>query len=374
MTLVELLVVVAILGLLAATTIPLLASTAERRGREAAATVSTMAVRANGWARQLSDSSTLAGLTLTPVFIRSPSAASQPEAIAAVPAFADLSVSQTQVDYTGESADARTYCYWNDAQMPPMAGMKRAVFSFRKDLASTLPTRLNAQTATITVAGKTFAFSLIATPPFDLSTADPPIPANQLSTYWFGQATCLNADDSFAAISGAKEYRISLPPIPSLPAPLKMPGEYIVDIGWSTCGSSLFRPITNPMPAGAGTLFGISNFDSFMPVHIMFNTLGDTQSVFFQEWIVASAAGRTNRLNTTDNIYLLVGKVDRAGLPYTPSPTDINPGANWQYPDSRWVRISGRDGAVLIADPVPNATTVFGSQGYARRGISANRL
>lgn len=377
MTLVELLVVIAIIGLLAAAVLPMLASTAERRGREAASTLASMAVRSNGWARQLKEPDTTAGLTLTPVFNRDPTAAIQPEDMAAgiAPplASADMSVSQTQPAYSGDSTDSRAYCVY---QYPALSGgTRRAVFAIRKDTAQTLQARLaRTNSAKITVEGINCAFSLIPSPPVDLSTADPAIPPADLGAWWFADATALNAGDTFDTITGAKQYTISLTPIPSLPSPLKMPGEYVVDVSWCSVGSSLLRPISNPMALGCGQLSGIAYFDGYMPVHFLFDSLGDLRGVFCQQWIAASRTSRIYQFSTMDSIYLLVGRVDRAGYSYNPTPSDDNPGANWQYPDSRWVRIYGRDGLVLIADPVPNATTVFASQGYARRGISSGRL
>jgi hypothetical protein len=55
------------------------------------------------------------------------------------------------------------------------------------------------------------------------------------------------------------------------------------------------------------------------------------------------------------------------------NPTEANPGANWQYPDSRWIKISCVTGKTLIADPYLGVDNVYDSQAYARSDIAAVR-
>jgi hypothetical protein len=67
-----------------------------------------------------------------------------------------------------------------------------------------------------------------------------------------------------------------------------------------------------------------------------------------------------------------VGRVDRCGLPYNSAPTAGNPGANWQYRDSRWIAIDPRTGIVKVAEPVANAITARASQDLIRAGLTAS--
>jgi len=373
MTLIELLVVVMILGLLAAATAPLLSSSSGRRGREAAAMVATMATRANGYARQLPDSSELAGLYIAPLSPRDYTASSQPDDGSwdqrPPPASADLSVAGGQHDYKGDVAEAAAFCVYKY----PATAPRQAIFAFRKTECRTLPGRMSNH-AILSVDNQASAVRLIS-PPMDLKDATPSIPIGDYGNYWFLLATAMSADDSFDTIEGAggKNFSLSMPPVQALPAGLKMVGEYVIDIGWSTCGRKIFRPITDPMPLGVGVFVGIPFFDQYSPLLVQFNNTGNLMRCTFTRWNPVGRYPAADFLNSTDAVYLLVGKVDRAGFPYRPTPTNREPGANWQYSDSRWVRINGNGGTVLIADPVPNAPNVFSSQGYARRGISSSR-
>jgi prepilin-type N-terminal cleavage/methylation domain-containing protein len=384
MTLVELLVVVMILGLMAAATAPLLSSTAGRRGREAAATLATMTTRANTYARQLGNSNTYAGLYLMPVTPRDPSAASQPEDLAwgirPPAASVDLAVAETVEPYTGDASNLKAAtCIYQYPAVPNRR--RRAIFAIRKQNTATLPYRINNVFPTLVTLPDRSPVSAIrmgSTPSAQILSQ---AAITDASLFWFIEATALQTNDTFDTLVGpvdplvgGKEFEITLPPVQALPAPLTMVGEYVVDTAWCTCGSRIFQPITDPMPLGVNNRFaGLPYFDLYGPVMLLFSSSGDLRSIAYNQWDPAGYAG-ANKQNVSDNVYLLVGKVDRVGLPYSPTPTDRAPGANWQYSDSRWVRISARDGAVLIADPVPNATDVFTSQGYARRGLSATRL
>lgn len=82
----------------------------------------------------------------------------------------------------------------------------------------------------------------------------------------------------------------------------------------------------------------------------------------------------TTRLSVQGPLYLLVGRLDRCGLPYNPSPTENNPGANWQYPDCFWIAIDPKTGVIKTAEVVPNSVTARQSQGYVRAGLATSKL
>jgi prepilin-type N-terminal cleavage/methylation domain-containing protein len=374
MTLVELLVVVVILVILAASVGPLLGSSTATRGREAASTLAAMATRSNDFARSLKDENKYAGLYLMPLFPRDATAAQQPESMAweerPPVASADIAIAGGQDDYTGDVSGAKTYCVYQNSSISP----RQAIFAFDRSTCRALPARLSSFSV-LSVANQSSSIRIIANPGVDLTNAVPSISAQQLTNYWFVLATALKADDTFDTLVGTdgKPFSISMPPSQALPAPLKMPGEYVIDTSWCTFGGFIFRPSSATVSAGQGRFAGLPFYDPYSPLLLLFNSEGKVARFHYTKWDPTTRYPLASSFGMSSAVYLLVGKVDRTGLPYRPSPTDREPGANWQYPDSRWIKI-GTGGEVLIADPVPNAIDVFSSQGYARRGISATRL
>jgi hypothetical protein len=91
-------------------------------------------------------------------------------------------------------------------------------------------------------------------------------------------------------------------------------------------------------------------------------------------YIANTAASTTTRSTAQGPLYLLVGRVDRCGLPYNPALTDENPGANWQYRDSRWIAVDPRTGIVKVAEPLVAASilTARESQALIRSGLTTS--
>jgi prepilin-type N-terminal cleavage/methylation domain-containing protein len=77
-----------------------------------------------------------------------------------------------------------------------------------------------------------------------------------------------------------------------------------------------------------------------------------------------------NRFSPDGPILLLVGRVDRAGQdPVIPLPTsgaDDTIGANWQYADSEWILIDPLSGVTKSAPSVLGSVTVGASQDYVK--------
>jgi len=113
------------------------------------------------------------------------------------------------------------------------------------------------------------------------------------------------------------------------------------------------------------------------PVQIMFDKDGRVTSVQFRKYLLGFGVGSgsvvDDTLTLTSDLYLLVGRADRVGLGYNPAPTEESPGANWQYPDSRWIKISYSTGKTILADPYLDVDNVYDSQRYARSDIAALR-
>jgi hypothetical protein len=133
--------------------------------------------------------------------------------------------------------------------------------------------------------------------------------------------------------------------------------------GFSTAGTTADDWLPDPDYVAASTPGNPGR------VVAMFDPSGSLSEI---SYVAGSSAAATSRLLLTGPLFLLVGRVDRCGLPYTPTPTENNPGANWQYPDSRWIAIDPRTGVVRVAEPLlRSVTTARESQALIRAGMSS---
>ena len=391
MSLLELMVVIVILGLLAVSIIPAIDANDERKAREAAITVSSLVASANSRARQTSDG---AGIWLEPLDkSTTPSRGS-----------ADLFVAQPGYSYTGEDSAAQSHVFLNPI---PNSNPKQAVavFSLQKCPNLELYCDLYSQ---IYIEGRLYSLTLPAPAPYDKPEFlkdflpppynvplppdhpdDNPIPVEKKYPISTGLITTIspdtaaiptsspayNADDTSRSIpaldSGHPTFSILTSPTRSSTAPLSLPNGYVVDIAWSSYGTILFRE-PNQLQDQSGIFFvGIYNFLPNQPVLIMFNSIGEIQEVRYR---YSDAAGEHNgRLQRNADVFLLIGRADRAGNPYAENPSENNPGANWQYPDSRWIKISQTNGTALISDIKLGVNNLYQSQDFVRRSLGASR-
>lgn len=173
-----------------------------------------------------------------------------------------------------------------------------------------------------------------------------------------------------------KAFAIQRPNVRSPTPPLSVPEGYAIDVSWSSHGVQLFHNAAE-VRAGQGGMTLIQNFFANQPVQLMFDQAGSLTKVLYKGFLAGFGGGQgalvEQSIDVPADVFLLVGRADRAGLPFVANPTEENPGANWQYPDSRWVKISHSTGKTLIADPVLGVTNVYDSQGYARRDLAAVR-
>lgn len=140
--------------------------------------------------------------------------------------------------------------------------------------------------------------------------------------------------------------------------PLSLPGGAAIDLYWSEIGGTL---LSNP-----------SLYTPQSRIVILYGRTGAFSEVCFLA--TAAGAGSTRRLPAGGVVFFLVGRADRCGLPAVSNPTEQNPGANWQYPESFWVGLDPQTGITKVAEVRPNATTVLESQEYIRAGLTAVRL
>jgi prepilin-type N-terminal cleavage/methylation domain-containing protein len=317
MSLVELLVVVAILGLLAVTVLPNLANTAEsRRTREAARVVSSFVSSAKSRAIGRRE---WAGFTLVAATAGSSAALDvfqcdvlPPYTGATTPAFLTVSGSAVPGEPAWRTASIATPdALLGVAQMgiepnDPIRFANRGPFY---------------EIVSFSEAGLTFRFRGSA----ETATSD------------FGNNDIEDAGQTIRNTPwpAATEQPFEIFRRPSVTgAPLTMPDGRAIDLRWSGVGPP-------NVPSTGGTY---RQFNTW-PVSIMFDGTGRLRQAVLptQRWVITGA------------VFLLVGRADRAGQdPATLTPLDDSVGANWQYGDSFWVAIDPFSGVAKLAECVPD--------------------
>ena len=126
-----------------------------------------------------------------------------------------------------------------------------------------------------------------------------------------------------------------------------------IDLSWSGFGGSNLATYST---------FGASPGS----VAVLFDGTGRLRQLFFN----------SNRVSISGPVFLLVGRTDRAGNSAAVlSATDDSVGANWQYSDSFWIAIDPLSGVAKTAECMPQAglatDDVFSSQSFIRSEIVA---
>lgn len=448
MTLVELLIVVAIMLLISVASIPLLAPNDDQKGREAALTATTAVARAV--ARAEDNGTRGAGIWLEPLDAdrdgRLPSRG-----------ILDLFACQSQDDYQGDDPELEPRVFVQAVSLPPPPGWLTtdSVLLF-SDLTSANIREycLKASRITIPRGGTEYYFRLLT--PEEQPTAEGqlrsrrllpapyiPPPPSKPDEKWVGwyrpkrlegdggnwqphsgrplpsgdvllayaraippadrppdqsspgffpgvpEGAIYSVGDgetpefdppltyvrpaNLPAVDTGETYTIRRPTTRSATPPLALPAGFGVDLAWSTYGANLLTDSARVLPGTGSRLRGIDGLLSNRAVCIMFSQAKDVAALVFhrEETIAGLRTIIEERVALPGDVYLLIGRLDRAGNAYVPNPSPAQPGANWQYPDSRWVRISRTGGATLIADPMLGVDNVYESQGYARLGLQA---
>jgi type II secretory pathway pseudopilin PulG len=337
MTLPELLIVVAIIGLLAVTVLPALSTTTEaRRGREAARLVSGYCARAQGAAIGQSD--------WTGLMIMSGSTARS--------AF-ELRMARVPPPYTGAILNARL-------------AVQSGTFPFNSGTCVAFPESacptLNSTPSASPLELDDIASVPVNVQPQDTIRFDGEGPIYEIVSRGAGGITFRNRDGGAALNAGfsttnqpwpaatpaTHTFEIFRKPVPK-GQPFEIPNKRVIDLGWSGYGPANDLTAVNYTP--------------------LLNVPGQTVSLLFD------AIGRmrlimrgTARVTPQHPVYLLVGRPDRVGnTPSTSlSANDDSLGANWQYASSWWIAIEPLTGNVRSAECRPNATTVTESQEFIR--------
>lgn len=314
MTLVELLVVVAIIGLLAVTVLPNVATTTEnRRSREAARVTSSFFAKSQSRAIGRPE---WAGVTVVPT---------NANVLYAI----DLFQANVPQVYRGESYTATATINSNDT------GFSRGLTYSD----GSIPTARNVQ------SGDLIRFDGRG-PWYELS-----VNAAVTKVQFRGSTGIQSAAEMVAQTERNTPWPTTGVPHPFeiLRQPVRngsaftIPDGRCVDLAWSGFGNSAYTRFVNP-----GTPVTVPT------VTVLFDATGRVRQIFTQ-----SAAG-ANRVTVTGPVFFLVGRVDRANndptLPSTYDGTDDTKGFNWQYGDSYWIVIDPASGIVRTAECLPVKT------------------
>jgi prepilin-type N-terminal cleavage/methylation domain-containing protein len=353
MTLVELLVVVAIVGLLAVTVLPNIANTAEaRRSREAARMVSSFVAKAQSRAIGRRE---WAGFTMSTM-----NASSY--------ATVDLSLADVPSVYRGDTVPATLMITGSASPTVRIA------------------TGIQGQ---LTFSGSNIrAFDLIRFggngPWYEISETP-----DATSIRFRIRGDLAGGAAGEMELSGATRHNTPWPPFSAplgtgsnpltfeimrhaagIGSPLSLSDGRCVDLYWSGYG---------PPSVGGAVAYRRFELESTgtatagITAAMLFDGTGRTRQLQFQ------LGSTLVRRAVTGPIYLLVGRTDRVitnpnnsndpNQPQNLKSADDSTGANWQYPDSWWVAVDPMTGVAKAAECVPNATSVTESQAWVRESL-----
>lgn len=150
-------------------------------------------------------------------------------------------------------------------------------------------------------------------------------------------------------------YLLHLPPRLRMTASTRrVPGGLCIDLTASTIGVHGFTP-------------SVISLSGARRVSIVFDKTGRPEAVWYSLNHDDNApAWQFITLDTSTPVALLVGVQANCGNAYVASPTDDDPGANWQNADARWVVIDPRTSVIKSIDVNSRATTPAESQEFVR--------
>lgn len=315
MTLVELLVVVAILGLLAVSVLPALSTTTNaRRSREAARSVSSYVAKAQSRAIGRAE---WAGLWVTP-----------PPSIPSADFSIDLYLADVSPLFRGDSPSAFI-----------RGSPAGTTFNISAGSLQSLTPTVNAGDL-VRFDGQLPWYEYVDPTSIQLrNSGGDNVNQSSLNTPW-------------PASGVPHTFEVLRQPIRA-GSPMTISDGRCVDLGWSGCGGSTSASYL-PFGGSPGA------------IAILFDGTGRLRQLFY------GAA----RHPVVGPVYLLIGRTDRAGNnPAILSNTDDSVGANWQYSDSYWIAIDPMTGVARTAECTRQAglatDNVFASQSFIRSEIGS---
>ncbi len=301
MTLVELLVVVAIIGLLAVTVLPNLANTTDsRRTRETARAITSFVAQSQ--AKALGQQTpTGFGMLMT-----------SSRSIGLVPA-------SIPPAYRGDTPTAQVTCTFA-AGPPPGMVLSFGTTAFNPQVTGTWLTCTSGDLIRFDGGGPWFlvkagASGTSCTMRTGSSSVDSLAGQTELNTPW-------------PTASIPHTFELLRKPQPS-GAPFPLGNGQCIDAYWSSASQPMFDHF--------GANAAILPTDT---IYVLFDAAGR----------VAQVVAGANRFSPDGLIFLLVGRVDRAAqAPAALSDSDDSVGANWQYADSIWIAIEPLSGVCKTA-------------------------
>lgn len=333
MSLVELLVVVAILGILAVTVGPTLATTTEsRRTSEAAQVVATFIAQAQSRAIGRKEWS---GFWIIPAGLNSS-------------AGVDLVFADVPDVYRGDTTDAHV-------SVAGTGSTRALTFSAGAISSVTTPGLVSVQSRDVIRFGGRGPWYELADGVAEIrmrthvSAGDSIEDAGQTdrNTPW----PAPGVDHTFEILRQPEQAG-------TLTA---VPNGRVIDMYWSGYGTTdMFSAASNPTRFFAAGAAG----PEYRNVAVLFDATGRIRKLVVNN----------DRKTVTGPVLLLVGRADRAGQAYDASvgSADDTLGANWQYPDSYWIGIDPMTGVVRTASCTPGKATVVESQQWIRQNLLAS--
>ena len=326
MTLVELLVVVAILGLLAVTVLPALSTSAEaRRTREASRIITSYIAKAQSRAIGRTEWS---GFWLTTPI-------SNPSANFAV----DFYLADVPAVFRGDSISS-TGTGSRSGSVFVMSGTNiGAVSGTAGDLV-----RFDGQPPWYAFrSGTTNQFTI----GFRNGVSSENINQTERNTPWPAEAS-------------AHTFEILRQPARA-GSPLTLADGRCIDLSWSGYGGSSLATYSTWSGLGGTSLAASCPPTPPQSIAVLFDGAGRLRQLFYN----------SDRVSISGPVFLLVGRTDRAGNNAAAlSATDDSVGANWQYSDSFWIAIDPFSGVAKTAECAPQAglatDDVFSSQAFIR--------
>ena len=336
MTLAELMVVVAIIGLLAVTVLPALSATAElRRGREAARMVSSFIAKAQSRAIGRREWS---GFQLV---------ATGATSYAAL----DLVLADVPAVYRGDTVPA----------LVVISGTPGATQRTVTGTLSSADVFHPSGTASIS-SGDLVSFDSTG-PVYEIVS----LTANTLTFKLRGHDANASEDAGnqlhntpWPPPNAALSFEVIRQPAAS-GSPVSMADGRVVDLYWSGYGP--------PTANGGNAYITLPNATagSFPNrTTVVFDGTGRLRQV-------VTTGTAMLRKTVTGPLFLLIGRADRVitGTAYVANPSDDTIGANWQYSDSHWVAIDPLTGVAKSAECMASGTTVIESQYWIRQALLA---
>lgn len=329
MTLVELLVVVAIIGLLAVTVLPNVSTTVEsRRSREAVRMVSSYIAKAQSRAVGRREWS---GFMLM--------ATNTSSSYAAV----DLFLADVPPVYRGDTAPAHLRITGSTPNTRTASGVSGSTNELGMS---------GTWTGGAGVRGGDQIRFNGGGPWYEISSGASAVTGTSIrfafrGSYGEEDAGYTSANTPWPPSTANLAFEILRQPVPA-GSPMSLGDGRAVDLYWSGYGPP--QPLTfsgssyRPFASGTAT-----SAEAGASTSVLFDGTGRLRQV-------VCTGTSTLRQTVTGPVYLLVGRADRAGQPpfFPLDPTDDSKGANWQYQDSHWVAIDPASGIVKTAPCVPN--------------------